>query len=138
MDYEELNPLSTPIMAMAPNAPKIHPNGNILKKEKLKRGNVEETIAMSKYSITRKYYTPFTEHAFLEPESALAMPDGDGVLIYTGSQGVYDEQREIAETLGIPKEKVRTISKLVGGGFGGKEDMSVQWLSLAPLSWSSI
>jgi len=126
VDYEELDPLSTPIMAMAPNAPKIHPNGNILKKETLKRGNVEEAIAMSKYSITRKYSTPFTEHAFLEPESALAMPDGDGVLIYTGSQGVYDEQREIAEMLGVPKEKVRTISKLVGGGFGGKEDMSVQ------------
>ena len=126
VDYEELDPLSTPIMAMAPNAPEIHPNGNILQKETLKRGNVEEAIAMSKYSITRKYSTPFTEHAFLEPESALAMPDGDGVLIYTGSQGVYDEQREIAEMLGIPKEKVRTISKLVGGGFGGKEDMSVQ------------
>jgi selenium-dependent xanthine dehydrogenase len=54
------------------------------------------------------------------------MPDGDGVLLYTGGQSVYDEQREISELLGLEKEKVRIISKYVGGGFGGKEDMSVQ------------
>ncbi len=63
------------------------------------------------------------------------MPDGDGVIIYTGSQGIYDEQREISELLGLPKEKVRTISKYVGGGFGGKEDMSVQHHA-ALLSWT--
>ncbi len=85
--------------------------------------------------VTNHYSTPFTEHAFLEPESALAMPDGDGVIIYTGSQGIYDEQREISELLGLPKEKVRTISKYVGGGFGGKEDMSVQHHA-ALLAWT--
>lgn len=63
------------------------------------------------------------------------MPDGDGVIIYTGSQGIYDEQREISELLGLPKEKVRTISKYVGGGFGGKEDMSVQHHA-ALLAWT--
>jgi selenium-dependent xanthine dehydrogenase len=136
VDYEELTPLSTSKMALEKDAPKIHPNGNILKQERLKRGNVEMAIANSKYVVTNSYSTPFTEHAFLEPESALAMPDGEGVIVYTGSQGVYDEQREIAELLGLPKEKVRAISKYVGGGFGGKEDMSVQHHA-ALLAWAS-
>lgn len=134
VEYEELTPLSNPAMALADGAPKIHPDGNILDREAVKRGNVDEAIANSKYVVTNHYSTPFTEHAFMEPESALAMPDGDGVIIYTGSQGVYDEQREISELLGLPKEKVRAISKYVGGGFGGKEDMSVQHHA-ALLSW---
>lgn len=134
IDYEELPPITSPQMALKDDAPKIHPNGNILKSERLTRGNVEEAISKAKYVVTNHYSTPFTEHGFLEPESALAMPDGDGVLIYTGSQGVYDEQREISELLGLPKEKVRTISKYVGGGFGGKEDMSVQHHA-ALLAW---
>ncbi|WFD12279.1 selenium-dependent xanthine dehydrogenase [Tepidibacter hydrothermalis] len=126
VEYEELNAITSPEMAMKEDAPKIHPNGNILKKEVLSRGNVDEIIAKSKYVVTKKYSTPFTEHAFLEPESALSMPDENGVIIYTGSQGIYDEQREVSDLLGIEPEKVRVISKYVGGGFGGKEDMSVQ------------
>lgn len=62
------------------------------------------------------------------------MPDGDGVIIYTGAQGIYDEKREVSELLGLPQEKVRVISKYVGGGFGGKEDMSVQHHA-ALLAW---
>ncbi|NFS07861.1 selenium-dependent xanthine dehydrogenase [Clostridium botulinum] len=135
VEYEELEPISNPNIAIAEDAPKIHPKGNILTVEKVNRGDVDEAIANSKYVVTNHYSTPFTEHAFLEPESALAMPDGDGVIIYTGSQGIYDEQREISELLGLPKEKVRTISKYVGGGFGGKEDMSVQHHA-ALLAWT--
>lgn len=134
VEYEELKPLSSPAMALVQGAPNIHPGGNILKTEKLKRGNADEAIANSKYVVTNNYSTPFTEHAFLEPESAMAVPDGENIIIYTGGQGVYDEQREIAEFLGLPKEKVRCISKYVGGGFGGKEDMSVQHHA-ALLSW---
>ena len=126
VDYEELIPLRNPRTAMDSEAPSIHTEGNVYRTERIKRGDVEKALKDSKYIVTNTYSTPFTEHAFLEPESALAMPDNDGVLIYTGSQGIYDEQREISELLGLPKEKVRCISKYVGGGFGGKEDMSVQ------------
>ncbi|HDK7168074.1 TPA: selenium-dependent xanthine dehydrogenase [Clostridium botulinum] len=134
VEYEELEPISNPDMAMDEDAPKIHPKGNVLTVEKVNRGDVDAAIDNSKYVVSNHYSTPFTEHAFLEPESALSMPDGDGVIIYTGSQGIYDEQREISELLGLPKEKVRTISKYVGGGFGGKEDMSVQHHA-ALLAW---
>ncbi|MBC2581810.1 selenium-dependent xanthine dehydrogenase [Clostridium sp. DJ247] len=134
VEYEERIPLTCPTMAMKEGAPNIHPGGNILKRELLKRGNVDEVIANSKYVVTQKYSTPFTEHAFLEPECAVGMPEGDGVVVYTGGQNVYDEQHEIMALLGLPADKVRVISKYVGGGFGGKEDMSVQHHA-ALLTW---
>jgi len=86
VEYEELSPLTSPQMAMSDGAHSIHTEGNIYRSERVKRGNVEEALKNSKYVVTNTYSTPFTEHAFLEPESALAMPDRDGVLIYTGSQ----------------------------------------------------
>ena len=105
----------------------LHSDGNIMGKSSLVRGNADEAIRNSKYVVTKKYRTPFQEHAFLEPECAIAEPDGDdGIIVYSGSQSVYDEQREISMMLKIPKEKVHCHSQLVGGGFGGKEDMSVQ------------
>jgi aldehyde oxidoreductase len=126
VEYEERKPITSPEKALAEGAPKIHPKGNILSHQVLKRGNVEEAIKNSKYVVTNKYSVPFTEHAFMEPECAIAMPEGDGVLLYTAGQNVFDEQHEIMELLGLPEDKVRVISKYVGGGFGGKEDMSVQ------------
>ena len=93
----------------------------------MKRGDYEGALLNSKYKVTNVYETPATEHAYLEPESALAMPDGNGgIEIHTSSQSVYDEQREIARLLGLEKDQVRVKSAYVGGGFGGKEDMSVQ------------
>ncbi|MCL1829316.1 MAG: selenium-dependent xanthine dehydrogenase [Oscillospiraceae bacterium] len=126
-DYTEYEPVTNPLDALKADAPLIHPGGNILKKEVLRRGNADEAIKNSKYSVTRKYKTPFTDHAFSEPECCVAVPEeNDGLRLYTGGQSVYDERREIAKMLMIPEEKVRSTSMLVGGGFGGKEDMSVQ------------
>ncbi|WP_426348616.1 selenium-dependent xanthine dehydrogenase [Alloiococcus sp. CFN-8] len=127
VDYTELTPVTNPADALKADAPLIHADGNVMSKELLKKGNVKEAIKNSKYVVTRKYKTPFQEHGFMEPECAIAMPEGeDGILLYSGSQSVYDEQHEISLMLNIPPEKVHCQSKLVGGGFGGKEDMSVQ------------
>lgn len=127
IDYTELEPITCPTDALKGDAPLIHPDGNILSRAILQRGNAEEAIKNSKYVVTRKYKTPFQEHGFMEPECAIAMPEGDdGILLYSGGQSVYDEQREISIMLQIPIEKVHCQTKLVGGGFGGKEDMSVQ------------
>lgn len=127
VNYTVLEPVTSPMDALKADAPLIHSSGNVLSKELLRRGNVKEAIKNSKYVITKKYSTPFQEHAFMEPECAIAMPEGeDGLLLYTGSQSIYDERREISNMLQIPEEKIHCQSKLVGGGFGGKEDMSVQ------------
>ncbi|HEX2705155.1 MAG TPA: selenium-dependent xanthine dehydrogenase, partial [Candidatus Lustribacter sp.] len=112
--------------ALSPDAPLIHPRGNVLDIEHVKLGNPDHAIRNSAHVVTRKFKTPWQEHAFMEPECAVAEPDGDGVRMYTSGQSVYDEQREIARMLALPRERVRSVSTLVGGGFGGKEDMSVQ------------
>ena len=127
VEYEPLEPIRDLWEAMDPNSPVIGDNGtNLLHEEHLQRGDVEKALAEAAHVVTRKYSTPATEHAFLEPETALALPDGDGVIIYSGDQGIYQTQHECAEACGLPQEKVRVIAKMVGGGFGGKEDMSVQ------------
>lgn len=127
VDYTVLEPITCPTDALKADAPLIHSDGNVMSRATLQRGNAEEAIKNSRYVVTRKYKTPFQEHAFLEPECAIALPEGkDGILLYSGSQSVYDEQREISMMLRIPMEKVHCQTKLVGGGFGGKEDMTVQ------------
>ena len=135
--YTQLTPLTDPVEAMKPDAPKLHENGNILSKQVLRRGDADKAIAQAAHVVTRHYSTPMTDHAFMEPECAIAMPDGDGgLLLYTASQSVYDEQKEIARMLKLPPEKVRCQTKLVGGGFGGKEDMSVQHHA-ALMAWAT-
>jgi selenium-dependent xanthine dehydrogenase len=127
VEYEVLTPVLTPAEGMAEGAPLLHEKGNLLSRQQLTRGDVDKAIAEAAYVVTQRYVTPQTDHAFMEPECAIAMPDGQGgIVLHTGSQSVYDEQREIARMLKLPNDKVRSVSSLVGGGFGGKEDMSVQ------------
>ena len=126
VEYEELKPVTCPAEAMEEGAPLVHSTGNILSHEHLVRGNADEVIAASKYKVTRHYETPWTEHAFLEPECAVSMPFDGGVLIYSTDQGTYDTRHETSILLGLPPEKVIVENMLVGGGFGGKEDVTVQ------------
>lgn len=126
VDYEEMIPLTSCEAALAEGAPAIHEKGNILSHEHLVRGNAEEVLANSAFVVTEHYSVPINEHAFMEPECAIAQPEGEGILLFSAGQSIYDEQREVAWMLGLDKEKIHVQSKLVGGGFGGKEDMSVQ------------
>lgn len=140
IEYEELEPLTDPFEAMKEGAPQIHgqgfkqfgkdfvPKNNCLSYQEVKRGNVEEAFAQAAYISEHVFQTPMTEHAFMEPECAIGIPEGDGVRVITGAQGIYDEYEEISSMLGFPEgnNKVRIQAALIGGGFGGKEDMSVQ------------
>ena len=126
VDYEVQDGVFDPFEALKEGAPKVHKIGNILAHEHLIRGDAGQAIAGAKYKVTNHYETPWTEHAFLEPETAVAMPFDDGVFIYSTDQGTYDTQHECSLMLGLPKEKIIVENKLVGGGFGGKEDVTVQ------------
>ena len=126
VDYEELPMVRSPKEAMLPDAPLVHRSGNLLAHKHIQRGNPAEAIARSKYVLTQHFSTPWTEHAFLEPECAVAFPEGDGVTIWSTDQGAYDTQHETMGMLGLPAEKVKVKNLLVGGGFGGKEDVTVQ------------
>lgn len=126
VEYEVLTPMTCPADSLREGAPMLHEGGNILSHEHLVRGDADAVIAASKYKVTRHYETPWTEHAFLEPEAAIAMPFDDGVFIYSTDQGTYDTRHECSILLGLEPEKVIVENKLVGGGFGGKEDVTVQ------------
>lgn len=160
VQYEVLPFVSSPYEAMKEDAPRVHEEregGNLLGHTHVDRGDVEAALAKSKYVLHEKYSTPWTEHAFLEPEAAVAFPIVDnvegfpessdsgnskdsrvtgkvtdkvtGVKIYSTDQSVYDTRRETAPMLGLPPEKVVVENCYVGGGFGGKEDVTVQHLS---------
>ena len=129
IDYEELKPVTSIREAMAEDAPKVHSNGNLCQKRHVTRGDAKKALAESKYVVTQTYRTPFTEHAFLEPESAVAFPYKDGVKVLSSDQSVYDTRHEISIMLGWDPERVVVENKLVGGGFGGKEDVSAQHIA---------
>lgn len=138
VEYEVLEPIRSPKEAAAPGAHQVHgegftqfgkfriPENNIFDHEEVKRGDAKTALANSKYITEGTFYVPPTEHAFMETETAIGLPDKDGIHVITGAQSIYDESRELSLYLGIPLEKVRIQSGVVGGGFGGKEDMSVQ------------
>lgn len=141
IDYEELKPVRNPQEAMLPDAPLVHASGNLMTHRHIQRGNPAEAIAKSKYILTKRFSTPWTEHAFLEPECAVAyMEDGGSVMVLSTDQGAYATQHEIMTMLGVGEDRVKVRNCLVGGGFGGKEDVTVQhhaaliaWLTGRPV-----
>ena len=94
VDYEEMIPLTSCEAALAEGAPTIHEKGNILSHEHLVRGNADEVLANSAFVVTEHYSVPINEHAFMEPECAIAQPEGEGILLFSAGQSIYDEQRK--------------------------------------------
>ena len=95
VEYEELEAVFSPARSMEEDAPVLHEDGNLLFQQHLQRGDADEAIQNSKYVVTNHYSVPFTEHAFLEPECAVAYPE-DGVLhIMSADQGIYQTQHEM-------------------------------------------
>ena len=101
--------------------------GNILSTSKYQRGDVDAALQSSAHTLHEVFQTQRVEHAFLEPESTLAIPNGDGTLhVYSGGQGVWDDRDQIAAVLGVDKAAVTVELVSNGGAFGGKEDLSNQ------------
>jgi xanthine dehydrogenase molybdenum-binding subunit len=133
VDYEPLTVVADPEFAHTPEAPVLHPEhptGNLLKHIKVRHGDIEQGFAEADVIIEREYRTPTTEHAFLEPECAIGVPPGyadhDKLTVYVGSQIPYQDRNQIARALGMDEADVRVIGTLIGGGFGGKEDIAGQ------------
>ena len=134
VEYEPLEPITTPLQGLRPDAPTLHPEhptGNLLKHIHVAQGNIEEGFAAADVVVERVYHTPRTEHAFLEPECAVAVPAGydadhPKLTVYVGSQIPYADREQIAAALGLPEDAVRVRATVIGGGFGGKEDIAGQ------------
>ncbi len=151
VDYEELPAVSDAIKATRPDAPLLHekrPDGNLLKHIKVNKGDIEAGFAEADVVVDQTYRTPATEHLFLEPECSIGVPAGydpanfggtcdsdavrgdtakhDKTTIYAGSQIPYLDRDQTAAALGVKPNAVRVIATLMGGGFGGKEDIAGQ------------
>ncbi|PLX19897.1 MAG: selenium-dependent xanthine dehydrogenase [Marinilabiliales bacterium] len=126
VDYEVLEPVTDVYNAI--NGARVHPEKpNNFDTCQFTIGDADKTIRESKYVSKGKFETQRIEHAFLEKEAAIARPDGkDGLELFSQSQGVYEDRRQVAMILGLDEEKVRVTLIANGGGFGGKEDLSVQ------------
>lgn len=135
VDYEVLEPVRNIDEARRPDAPKIHEAGNLCQSRHVTRGDARRALQASKYTVTETFETPFTEHAFLEPECAVAFPYKDGVKILSTDQGAYDTRREVAIMFGWDPKRVVVENQLIGGGFGGKEDVSAQHIA-ALAAWT--
>jgi len=123
--YEVLEPRLSAIDNFEPGAPLIQEDAkdNVVHHVSVRKGDVEAGFAAADVVVEGRYYTPAVEHAYLEPEACLAIPDGSGGLVVkTGSQGSQEYQEMIAESLDLPADKVRVVMTACGGGFGGKEE----------------
>ncbi len=127
VEYEVQEPL-TDLHSAESSAIKIHPSGNLLSVSHIQRGDaIDSVLKTSAHVVTATYQTQRVEHGFLETEVAIALPWGsDGIELYVQSQGVYEDQQQIARILGVSSEKVSVKLVPTGGGFGGKEDLTVQ------------
>lgn len=127
VEYEVLESLTE--MVEAPHSPiLIHEGGNLLKETIVCRGEkVDDVFDRSAHVVEKEFETPFVEHAFLETEASIAMPDNKGGLtVYSQSQALYKDRDQIASVLDLPEDKVDVILISAGGAFGGKEDLTVQ------------
>ena len=132
VDYTVLDPVTDPISALEPGSPQVHPPGNLFVHDNLldstafSRGDVEAGFAASTHIVEQTFTTQPVEPAFLEPESCLALPQEDGIKVFSQSQGSTFDQKQIAEILNLPPEKVEIQLAASGGAFGAKEELSIQ------------
>ncbi len=134
VDYEPLGVVGDPEYARSDGAPLVHEEwetGNLLKHIKVYHGDVEQGFADADVIVEREYRTPTIEHAFLEPECSIGIPAGydeehQKLTVYVGSQIPYQDRNDVARAMGLSDEQVRVIGTLIGGGFGGKEDIAGQ------------
>ena len=137
VEYELLAPLTDPEDALKPGAPRVHEDSpNHVDTCVVARGDVDAALASSAHVLEETFWTQRVEHAFLEPEASLAVPTQAGLEVFTQGQGVHEDRKQIAAVLGWEPERVVVTLIPNGGGFGGKEDLTVQHHA-ALLAWKT-
>ena len=137
VDYEILPGVYDVEEAIKPDSYKVgEDDSNIIAHFKSHKGDVEKGFAEADITIENTYKVPFVDHTYLEPESGTAWIDDQGVLTIRVSTQVIEHFRGIAKVLGIPENRVRVIGTMLGGGFGGKEDITVESF-IALLAWKT-
>jgi CO/xanthine dehydrogenase Mo-binding subunit len=135
--YEQLPGVFDPVAALEPGAYCVgDTDTNVVSRFKIRKGDVEAAFQTADVIVENTYRVPYSDHAYLEPESGVAWIDENEVITLRVSTQVIEHFRTIAEVLGLPHNRVRVIGTWVGGGFGGKEDITVESF-LALLTWKT-
>ncbi|MEG6616000.1 xanthine dehydrogenase family protein molybdopterin-binding subunit [Peptococcaceae bacterium 1198_IL3148] len=135
IDYQSLPLVHDPEEALNENAIKLHPDGNLLQQINYEKADIAKGFADSALVLSDTFTVPMVDHAYMEPEAGVSYIDDNGKLtVLAGTQNPFHDRREICETLDIPLERVTVKALLTGGGFGGKDGVTVQiYLALATL-----
>ncbi len=141
VDYEVLDPVYDIHEAAKPGGIQVHQGrSNVLETCSIQFGDTEKAFQDAAFVSSAVYKTQRVEHAFLETECAIAMPEDKGIRLYSQGQGVYVDRKQVAQILGLKEEMVKVTQVANGGGFGGKEDLTVQghaglfaWLMKKPV-----
>lgn len=124
VEYEELPFYLDPEEAAVPGAYPIHEQGNIMEEVDLGAGNMEEGFEDADRIFTKKYEVPAVSHSAMEPHVSISCYTPDGKLtVYTPSQDVFGQRKNLSKIFGLPMNRVRVLSPVMGGGFGGKIDL---------------
>ena len=136
IEYEDADGVFDTEAALRDGAPAVHPGGNRYVTWRSAIGDVDEAMARADHVVDETYQTPRVDHAYLEPEAGVGWVDSDGVITLRVSTQVIEHARQLADILQLPHSRVRVIAAYMGGGFGGKEDMTVEPY-LAALVWKT-
>jgi CO/xanthine dehydrogenase Mo-binding subunit len=136
IEYEDADGVFDTEAALRESAPAVHPGGNRYVTWRLAIGDADAAMARADLIVQDTYETPRVDHAYLEPEAGVGWVDGDGVITLRVSTQVIEHARQLADILQLPHSRVRVIAAYMGGGFGGKEDMTVEPY-LAALVWTT-
>lgn len=126
IEYEPLPGVFDPVEAMKPGAPVIHEPDNIVSSWKIRKGNTEAGLASADLIVENTFRVPFIDHAYIEPEAGVAWMDDQDVINIRVCTQVVEHFRSIAQAVGVPHNKVHVRGTMIGGGFGGKEDITVE------------
>ncbi|MBU4350050.1 molybdopterin-dependent oxidoreductase [bacterium] len=127
VEVEKLEVISGPLRAMEKDAPLIHKDGNILATHYLEKGDIKKGFAEADVIAENEYKTSFLDQVPLQVEAGVGVfdPETEIIKLWAATQWLHDTQADIAQSLGLPKEKIRVIQPVIGGAFGKKEDISV-------------
>lgn len=134
VEYEPLPVVADIDDALAEDAPRLHPDGNIMGGKRIRKGDADKALQESDVIVSDTFQTQTVDHAFLDLEAGTGHWDGNVLTLHASGQWVHEERRLTALALGLPMEAVRIISPATGGAFGGREDLGIQvYLGLAAL-----
>lgn len=126
VEYEPLPVVASIDDALDEDAPRLHPNGNVMGGKRIRKGDAETALAESDVVISETFQTQTVDHAFLDLEAGISHWDGNMLTIHASGQWAHEERRLVALALGMPLEAVRIVTPATGGAFGGREDLSIQ------------